>query len=93
MIGAAEILRGGSQHHGVVLLEAEEIFTAATQQQAIAQGQGAVGQRRQEALAAAVQLEHVHIKAALQAAAVQRLADQLGTGWNLHLGEITAAGE
>ena len=40
-----------------------------------------------------MQLEHVHVEAALQAAAVQRLADQLRVGGDLHFREVATAGE
>ena len=77
----------------MVLLQAQEVFAAAAEQQAIAQHQGAVRQGGQEALPAAVQLEHVHVEAALQAAAVQRLADQLRIGRDFHFRQVATAGE
>ena len=93
LIGADGLLGRGGEHHRLILLEAEQILTAAAQQQAIGQRQGAISQGRQEAFAAAMQLEHIHIKTALQSAGMQRLADQLRTKRDLHLGEVATAGE
>lgn len=58
---------GAGQGDHLILLEAQRLAAVAAQQQAITGGQAQLGQGRLQFLAAPVHLEHIHIKAALQA--------------------------
>lgn len=77
----------------MLLLETQQVVAVAAQQQPVTGLKGQVGKWGGEAVLAPVQLQHIHVEAPLQAAVVQRLANQLGLLRDQHIGEVTVTGE
>ena len=70
------------------LLEPQEIGARHPQQKPVTSFNATVRQGWKDALIAALQFQHVHIKAALQAAVAEGLSDQHGVAGNGDFGEI-----